>query len=66
LLDAALSGFQSANMQLHAAVARRRLGQLRSDAQGQELVREAEKWMSGQTIRDTQRMAALLAPGWNS
>jgi serine/threonine protein kinase len=64
ILSTATEAFEKAEMRLHAAVARRRLGQLLGGTQGQELVRRAEEWMSGQKIRNLDRMAVLLAPGW--
>jgi hypothetical protein len=64
ILTTAAAAFEKAQMRLHAAVARRRLGQLLGGAQGQEFVRQAEEWMSGQKIRNLDRMTAMLAPGW--
>jgi serine/threonine protein kinase len=63
ILHAAIAGFSSADMHLHAAVARRRLGQMLGNSQGQELVRQAEEWMNEQTIHNHARMTDLLAPG---
>jgi tRNA A-37 threonylcarbamoyl transferase component Bud32 len=64
ILQAAIAGFSATDMCLHAAVARCRLGQVLGNSQGQELVRQAEEWMNGQTIRNRERMIDLLAPGW--
>jgi serine/threonine protein kinase len=64
ILDAAITAFTATDMHLHAAAARRRLGQTLTDARGQELMKQAEEWMKGQTIRNLDRMTALLAPGW--
>jgi hypothetical protein len=64
MLNQAISGFAATEMHLHRAVASRRLGQLRGLPQGQELMHQAEEWMRGQTIRNLDRMTALLAPGW--
>ncbi len=66
VLAAAMAGFEAADMHLHAAVARRRLGQILGGTEGQELVRQAEEWMNGQEIRNADRMTTLLAPGWTS
>jgi hypothetical protein len=51
-------------MKLYAALARRRLGMLRNDDRGRELVREADAWMAGQGIKKPARMARLIAPGF--
>jgi hypothetical protein len=51
-------------MHLHVAVARRRLGQMLDNSQGQAMVQQAEEWMNEQTIRNPARMTDLLAPGW--
>ncbi len=66
-LAAAEAGFESAGMELYAAVSMRRRGQLLKDAGGARLIREADRWMSEQGIRDPARMAGVLAPGaWES
>jgi hypothetical protein len=62
-LAMAEAGFESADMELYAAVSRRRRGQLLGGADGDRFVREADRWMSGQGIRNPARMAAVLAPG---
>jgi tetratricopeptide (TPR) repeat protein len=51
------------DMNLHAAVARRRRGQLISGEAGAAAVREADAWMTSREIRNPEQMAALLAPG---
>ncbi len=62
-LAAAEAGFESADMELHAAVSRRRRGQLLGSEEGARFVREADRWMAEQGIRDPERMAGVLAPG---
>jgi hypothetical protein len=64
ILKATIVGFAATDMQLHAAVARRRLGQMLGDSQGSELIRQAEEWMNEQKIRNRLRMTDLFAPGW--
>jgi serine/threonine protein kinase len=64
ILTTAAANLTATDMHLHAAVARRRLGQLLGEAQGQELVRQGEEWMNSQKVRNLDRMTALLAPGW--
>jgi len=63
-LDAAADGFDAADMQLHAAVARRRRGQLLGGADGKSLLLDAESWMAEQLIDDPARLSAVLAPGF--
>lgn len=62
-LSAAASGFDGADMGLHAAAARRCLGQLRGGAEGAALVAAADEWMLAQNIRRPDRMAVVLTPG---
>ena len=63
-LEAAIQGFDAAAMALHAAVARRRLGELLGGSGGQELVAGADSWMAGEGIRNPARWAAMVAPGF--
>ena len=60
---AAEKGFDAADMALHAAVARRRRGELVGGDEGRALVAEADAWMAGQGIKNPARFAAMLAPG---
>jgi hypothetical protein len=64
LLGEALAAFQAADMNLHAAAVRRRLGELTEGAKGKALVAEADEWMAGQQIKNPARMAAVFAPGF--
>jgi hypothetical protein len=61
LLDAAIGGFERVEMGLHAAVARRRLGELTGAA---ALVGAADRWMADQRIKNPAAIAELLAPGF--
>jgi hypothetical protein len=63
LLDSAETGFGAADMALHAAAARRRRGELMGGDAGRSLVASADAWMSGQKIKNPERMTAMLAPG---
>ena len=65
LLREAGAGFERTDMQLHAAAARLRLGQLIGGVDGLELDREARAWMANQDIRNPDRMTAMLAPGYH-
>ena len=58
-LDRAAAGFQAADMSLHAAATRWRLGQL---GRASELA-DAAAWMKGQGIQNPQGMTNMLAPG---
>lgn len=62
-LAAAERALTNADMNLHAAVARRRRGELLGAGAGAALVEDADAWMRSREIRNPLRMAALLAPG---
>ena len=66
LLADATHRFESADMGLFAAAARRHLGRLRGGDEGRELVDRADTWMRAQSIVDPARMASCLAPGFPS
>jgi hypothetical protein len=63
-LHDAVNGFDRADMNLYAAVAKRRIGTLQDDAPGRELQRQAEEWMAAQEIRNPACMTRMLAPGF--
>jgi hypothetical protein len=63
-LTAAVDAFDRADMKLYAAVARRRLGALRQDAAGSEMMRRADDWMAAQGIVNAARITRLIAPGF--
>jgi serine/threonine protein kinase len=63
LLESAEADFAGVEMALHAAVARRRRGELIGGDAGRALVAAADTWMTGQSIRRPERIAAVLAPG---
>jgi len=64
LLASATERFESADMGLFAASARRHLGQLRRGDEGRELIEQADAWMRTQLIANPSRMASCLAPGF--
>jgi tetratricopeptide (TPR) repeat protein len=67
LLTSSEAGLAAADMPLHAAVARRRRGELMGGDAGQSLVASTDAWMAGQAIRNPDRMTGMLAPGrWRS
>ncbi len=51
-----------ADMNLYAAAARQRQGELTGGREGQALVDASVKWMIGEGIRDPARFAAMLVP----
>ncbi|MCA9693548.1 MAG: ATP-binding protein, partial [Myxococcales bacterium] len=61
-VEAAAKRFDDCAMALHAAVARRQLGILDGGSAGGEAVARADAFMTGQRIRNPQRVAACLAP----
>jgi hypothetical protein len=62
-LTGALEAFSAADMQLYAAVARRRLGALVGGDRGRDLRRESDAYMAAEDIRNPTAMARLIAPG---
>jgi hypothetical protein len=63
LLEDAAGRLEAAGLRLHAAAARRRLGEQVGGSDGHRLVEQADAWMRGQGVRRPDRMTALLAPG---
>ena len=63
-LNEAIVGFERQDMGLYAAAARRRLGELTTGERGQQLVAEANAWMSNQKIVKPSLMVNMLAPGF--
>jgi hypothetical protein len=51
-------------MRYLAAVARRRLGELKGGDEGRMLIDQVNSWMSTQSIRNPDRFTAMLAPGF--
>jgi hypothetical protein len=64
LLDEAMALFEALDMSLHSAAARWRLSGLVAGDRGRELKSAAARWMSGQNIKNYERMVALFAPGF--
>jgi hypothetical protein len=63
-LARAASCFEEADMALHAAIARRRAGELLGGDAGHCAVAAADERMASQRIASPRRMAAMLAPGF--
>jgi hypothetical protein len=64
LLREALQGFEAADMALYAAAANRCLGTVIGGEAGKARVREAEEWMAAGMVKDSARLTAMLAPGF--
>src|SRR5262249_33085190 len=64
LLDQAARVFDAAEMAFHAAVTRRRKGELIGGADGRELISACDAWLSSQRVRNPDRLAAMTAPEW--
>jgi hypothetical protein len=62
-LERAEQGFAEVNMALHAAVARRRRGELVGGTEGAALVEAANAWMHAQGIVRPDGIVGMLAPG---
>ena len=63
LLAQAEEAFNKLDMALHAAIARRRRGELIGKNEGQLLIQSADSWMKEQQIQNPARIAAVFAPG---
>ena len=63
LLDEAAAAFDTADMALHAAVARRARGRLLGGDEGRALVAAAEAWMAGEGVASAEALSATIAPG---
>jgi hypothetical protein len=63
-LHDAAQRFERADMRLHAAAARRRIGALQDNAAGRELQRQADAWMATQQIKNHAGMTRMLTPGF--
>jgi hypothetical protein len=62
-LTEAIGGFDQADMQLYASVARRRIGDLRNDDYGRAMRQQADAWMAEQQIKNPDRFTRMFAPG---
>jgi len=63
LLAEAIRGFETADMRLFAAVARRRLGEMKGD-KGRGQIAEADAWMANQGFKKPSLITSMLAPGY--
>jgi hypothetical protein len=63
-LHDAADRFDRADMNLYAAVTKRRIGALEDDPLGRGHQRQAEEWMAAQHIKNPAAMTRMLAPGF--
>jgi len=62
LYESAVRNFEKAEMSLHAAAARRRLGEATGGDAGRELIMAADAWMVGQGVKRPERLTRVLTP----
>jgi hypothetical protein len=65
-LEAAIEVADASDMELHAAAAKMRLGQLVKGDTGASLCAAALDWFHGQGVVDPQRMVELVTPGFGN
>lgn len=65
-LDAAIAGFDAADMALHAACARRRKGEILGGGEGRALVAAADAIMTGEGIANPSRWLRIYAAGFDA
>jgi hypothetical protein len=63
LLEAA-RGFERAEMRLHVAAIRRRLGEKLRDDRGRQMIKESDAWMAKQKIKNPEAMTRMVVPGF--
>jgi eukaryotic-like serine/threonine-protein kinase len=61
-LERAQPELLAAGMDLHATLARRRLGELTGGAAGARAIAEADAWLAGQGVRAPERLARVFMP----
>jgi serine/threonine protein kinase len=64
LLRDAVSGFETAEMALFAAAARRRLADLTGGDEGKKLGATADAYFAAEGVKRVDRMVAMIAPGF--
>jgi hypothetical protein len=62
LLLKAAAGFDAVHMAMHAAVTRRRLGELLGGGEGRRLMSQADTFMAEQGVRDPLRFTSVFVP----
>jgi hypothetical protein len=61
-LAEAIAKFEKSELMLHAAAARRRLGELTPGAEGETIVQAADNWMRAQRVKRPEKIAMVLTP----
>ncbi|HEY3354048.1 MAG TPA: hypothetical protein VGQ83_12420, partial [Polyangia bacterium] len=64
-LEAAIRGFDAADMALYLIAARYRLGEVQGGEAGAALTRAARAWLEAQRVRNPARFVTMLAPGFD-
>ena len=64
LLTDAVTCFETVDMRLCAAAARRRLGECLGGTGGQEEIDRADRWMSDQKIKNPANLASMIVTPW--
>lgn len=62
-MERAANGYSLAEMEIHTAVARRRLGELSGGERGRELIEEGNARLTAQGIKNPDAIARMIAPG---
>lgn len=63
-LSRAADGFSACGSEFWLAMAKRRTGQVLGGTDGLAMVRDADRWMAGEGIRDPVRMTEAFIPGF--
>jgi serine/threonine protein kinase/tetratricopeptide (TPR) repeat protein len=66
LLREAIYGFESADMSLYAAAARRRLASLVGGDEGESLLAQTDAWFREQQVTNVEALTAMVAPGYDA
>lgn len=61
-LERAHAEFNALGMMMHAAMTRRRLGELIGGAKGQEAITAADSWLAAQGVVSPERLARIFMP----
>jgi eukaryotic-like serine/threonine-protein kinase len=62
LFERAHAELSAADMNLHATLARRRVGELAGGAEGARILAEADAWLAAQEVRAPERPARMYVP----
>jgi hypothetical protein len=65
VLEQAIQNLDASGMMLHAAAARRRLGELVGGEAGTATLAQADAWYAAQGVRNPAGLTEMVLPGWN-